>query len=142
MLETTDLPKLNTLLNATTLVLLIIGYRQIKRRKDKRGIRVHKRIMLAAAAVSACFLTSYVIYHAQVGSVPYQGQGLLRPIYFTLLVSHIVCAALNVPLVATTLWLGYADRRKAHKKWAKVTFPVWVYVSATGILVYAMLYLG
>jgi len=137
MLEYADLPKLNTTLNTITAVLLLVGYHAIKVRKDEAR---HKRIMLSAAVTSALFLISYVIYHAKVGSVPYPGEGLARKIYLGILLTHVVLAIVNVPLVVMTLYHGLKDHRERHKKIARITFPIWLYVSITGVVVYFMLY--
>jgi uncharacterized membrane protein YozB (DUF420 family) len=96
--------------------------------------------MGAAFLLSAAFLVSYGVYHMQAGSVAFTGRGWVRPVYFSVLISHIVLAALVPPMALRTLWLAMRERFDEHKKWARVTFPVWVYVSATGIAVYWMLY--
>jgi len=123
-------------LNAGTTVLIVAGLLAIKRGR----VELHKRLMLAAAVVSAVFLASYVTYHLKVGSVPFTGTGWIRPVYFSLLISHVVLAAVQVPLILRTIWLGLKDRREQHKKWAKVTAPIWLYVSVTGVVVYLLLY--
>jgi len=96
--------------------------------------------MVLALIVSAAFLVSYLVYHVKVGSVPFPGQGWIRPVYFAILISHVVLAALVPPLALRTVWLAAKDRIVDHKRWARWTFPIWLYVSITGILVYAMLY--
>ena len=123
-------------LNACTTVLIVAGLLAIKRGR----VELHKRLMLAAAVVSAVFLASYVTYHLKVGSVPFTGTGWIRPVYFSLLISHVVLAAVQVPLILRTIWLGLKDRREQHKKWAKVTAPIWLYVSVTGVVYYLILY--
>ncbi|MFG0318115.1 MAG: DUF420 domain-containing protein [Planctomycetota bacterium JB042] len=132
-----DLPTLNACLNGAAALCLLFGYWSIKVRKDERA---HKRAMLAATACSALFLVSYLTYHAQVGSRPYQGTGTIRIVYFAILISHTILAAVNVPMIVTTLVLAFRDRRERHRKWARRTFPIWLYVSLTGIVVYLMLY--
>ena len=132
----TDLPALNAVLNATSAVLLATGYVLIRRgRRD-----AHKRVMLAALVSSALFLTSYLVYHAQVGSVRFRGQGLVRTLYFTILLTHTVLAVTIVPLVATTLVPALRGRFDRHRRLARITLPLWAYVSVTGVVIYWMLY--
>jgi uncharacterized membrane protein YozB (DUF420 family) len=131
-----DLPALNAALNATSALLLIIGWRLIKRRR----IQAHRRTMLAACTASALFLTSYVIYHAHAGSRPFPGTGLARALYFSILIPHVLLAAAIVPLVAVTLGRGLRRRDAAHRRIARITLPLWLVVSITGVLVYLMLY--
>jgi putative membrane protein len=131
-----DLPGLNAILNATCLLLLGAGYWAIRaRRRD-----LHRALMLAALAVSLGFLTSYLAYHAEVGTVRYRGTGLLRPVYFALLVSHTVLAASLGLLVPVTLARALRGRFPDHARLARLTLPIWAYVSLTGILVYLLLY--
>jgi uncharacterized membrane protein YozB (DUF420 family) len=127
---------LNASLNGVSGVLLAGGYAAI--RAGKRD--VHKRFMISAFAVSTVFLISYVVYHIRVGHVPFQGQGLVRPIYFTLLISHTILAIVIVPLILITLrraWLEKFDKHRAIARW---TLPLWFYVCVTGVIVYLMLY--
>ena len=131
-----DLPALNASLNATSFVLLVTGYSFIR-----RGNRLaHKRCMLGALGVSALFLTSYVIYHAQVGSVPFRGTGLIRTIYFAVLIPHVILAAAIVPLILITASRGLSAKYDKHRRIARWTLPLWLYVSVTGVIVYLMLY--
>jgi uncharacterized membrane protein YozB (DUF420 family) len=123
-------------LNAVAFSLICAGLVAIKR----GNVRLHKRCMLAAAWVSALFLCSYVTYHLNAPQVKLRREGWIRPVYFTLLISHIVLAVVQVPLILRTIYLGLKDRRQQHKKWAKVTAPIWLYVSITGVVVYVMLY--
>ncbi len=123
-------------LNASAFVLIVAGLIAIKR----GNVALHKALMLAAVAVSAVFLVCYLTYHLNAEPVKFAGEGWIRPVYFTLLISHIVLAAVQVPLILRTVWLGLKDRRAQHKKWAKVTTPIWLYVSVTGVVVYLMLY--
>jgi uncharacterized membrane protein YozB (DUF420 family) len=135
-LTVTDLPALNAFLNASSAVLLATGYVLIRRgRRD-----AHKRVMLAALASSALFLTSYLVYHAQVGSVRFRGHGAVRTVYFTILLTHTVLAVVIVPLVATTLVPALRGRFDRHRRLARVTLPLWAYVSVTGVVIYWMLY--
>jgi uncharacterized membrane protein YozB (DUF420 family) len=131
-----DLPHLNAALNALSVMWLILGFRFI--RSGRR--EAHRRAMLTALATSACFLVSYLVYHANVGSTPFRSQGGVRILYFTILVSHSILAAVIVPLVGWTVLRALQGRFQAHRRWARRTWPLWVYVSVTGVLVYWMLY--
>jgi putative membrane protein len=131
-----DLPTLNATLNGISAVFLSVGYAFI-RRKD---VRRHKACMLTAFATSILFLISYVVYHAQVGSKPFPGQGMIRAIYFTVLIPHVILAAAIVPLALITLSRGLSNRIDAHRRIARWTLPIWLYVSVTGVMVYLMLY--
>jgi putative membrane protein len=134
--DVTDLPALNATLNAAAGTVLILAFLQIK----KRRIEAHRRLMLTAFALSVMFLISYVIYHAQAGSRPFPGTGLARIVYFSILIPHVVLAALVVPLAIVTLRRGLVRDDQAHRKIARVTFPIWLFVSASGVVVYLMLY--
>ncbi|MFY9552200.1 MAG: DUF420 domain-containing protein [Thermoanaerobaculia bacterium] len=131
-----DLPSVNATLNAASAVLLLFAYAAIRRHEIER----HKRLMLAAAATSAVFLVCYIVYHAHVGSVRFTGQGPVRKVYFTILISHTILAVTIVPLVLRTLYLGLKRRDDRHRRLARWTFPLWLYVSVTGVIIYAMLY--
>jgi uncharacterized membrane protein YozB (DUF420 family) len=131
-----DLPALNASLNATAGVLLVIGYTLIRRGR----IRQHRAVMITACAVSALFLTSYVIYHANIGSKPFPGRGPVRMVYFSILITHVVLAATVLPLAIVTLARGLRGRFERHIAIARWTFPIWLYVSVTGVIVYLMLY--
>jgi putative membrane protein len=132
-----DLPTLNALLNASSATLLVLGYQRI-RRLDRRG---HQRCMVAAVVLSALFLTSYLAYHYTVGSVPYQRYNWTRGVYFSVLVPHIVLAALIVPLLPVTLWHAWRQNFARHRRIARWLWPTWLFVCVTGIVVYVMLYL-
>jgi uncharacterized membrane protein YozB (DUF420 family) len=135
-LTVTDLPALNAFLNATSAVLLATGYALIR-----RGRRAaHKRVMLAALVSSALFLTSYLVYHAHVGSIRFRGQGPVRTVYFTILLTHTVLAVVIVPLVGMTLVPALRERFDRHRRLARITLPLWAYVSVTGVVIYWMLY--
>lgn len=131
-----DLPALNAALNATCAVLLIWGRRLIR----KRQVETHKRVMISAFCVSVLFLISYLVYHAHVGSVRFQKPGIVRVVYLTILVSHTLLAALVPPLAVITLFRAWKGRFERHRKLARVTLPIWLYVSVTGVIVYLMLY--
>jgi uncharacterized membrane protein YozB (DUF420 family) len=136
MLSVTDLPALNATLNAISTVFLMTGYVLIRRRR----IAQHRLCMIAAFTTSVLFLVSYLVYHANVGSVPFQGQGPIRAIYFTILITHIILAAAIVPLVLVTLTRALRKQYVTHRAIARWTFPIWLYVSVTGVIVYLMLY--
>ena len=131
-----DLPALNAVLNATSAVLLFAGWRLIRRGRRE----AHRRAMLAAVGCSTLFLVSYLVYHAQVGSVRFQGQGLLRAVYFTILITHTILATAIVPLVLLTLVRALQQRFDRHRRLARITLPLWGYVSVTGVAIYVMLY--
>jgi len=135
-MQVTDLPALNATLNATAAGWLVLGYVLIRRGKR----RAHRLAMLAAFATSSLFLLSYLVYHAQVGSRPFAGQGWIRPVYFAILISHVVLAASVLPLAIVTLTRGLRARYDAHRRIARRTLPIWLYVSVTGVVVYLMLY--
>ena len=130
------LPGLNALLNGTSAILLVSGYLAIRR----RDVHAHRRYMLAAFAASTAFLASYVRYHVAVGSVPFMGTGWVRVLYFAILIPHVILAALIVPLALLVLRHAWRRRFHRHARLARVTLPLWLYVSVTGVLVYLMLY--
>ena len=130
------LPAINATLNAIAGVLLITGYTLIRRKR----IQQHRRVMISAFAVSIVFLICYVIYHAQVGSVPYPKSKPFRTAYLTLLFTHVVLAATVPVLASITLYRGWKGDYARHRRIARWTFPIWLYVSVTGVVVYLMLY--
>jgi uncharacterized membrane protein YozB (DUF420 family) len=131
-----DLPAINASLNATSCVLLLIGYALIRARR----IAQHRACMLAALTTSALFLICYIVYHAQVGSVRFPRYGLVRPVYYTILITHVTLAVTVLPLAIITAARGLRGDYRRHKKIARWTFPIWLYVSVTGVLVYVLLY--
>ncbi len=131
-----DLPALNALLNSCATVLIVCGLVAIKLRKPK----VHSGFMVAALVVSAAFLTSYLIYHYHVGQVKFAGVGAVRTVYFTILISHVILAIVNLPMIILTVIPAIRERFDKHRKWAKITAPIWLYVSVTGVIVYMMCY--
>lgn len=131
-----DLPHLNAALNALAGTLLTIGFFLIKSGR----IQAHRRCMIAAFGVSALFLASYVTYHANVGSRPFPGTGLVRTIYFSILIPHVVLAAAVLPLALVTLRRGWIRDDARHRSIARWTLPIWLFVSVTGVVVYLMLY--
>jgi uncharacterized membrane protein YozB (DUF420 family) len=135
-LDVHSLPALNALLNGTSFVLLLIGFALI--RSGRR--RAHQRVMIAAFTCSILFLTSYLVYHAQVGSVRFAGTGPVRTIYLSILLTHTLLAATVPFLAAITLTRGLRGRFARHRAIARVTLPIWLYVSITGVVIYLMLY--
>jgi uncharacterized membrane protein YozB (DUF420 family) len=127
---------LNATLNGTSAVLLTCGYVAIRARK----IAVHKALMIAAFLTSTAFLISYLLYHYRVGHVAFQGQGWIRPVYFTLLLTHTVLAVVIVPMIIVTLRRAWLERFDKHRLIARWTLPLWLYVSVTGVIVYLMVY--
>jgi len=136
VIDYTALPAVNATLNATSGIFLLLGYGLIRRRQ----INAHRNAMLAAFASSTLFLISYLVYHAQAGSRPFTGQGPIRYVYFAILISHVILAAAILPMAISTLSRGLRGRYVEHKRIAKWTFPTWMYVSVTGVIVYFMLY--
>jgi uncharacterized membrane protein YozB (DUF420 family) len=135
-MDYTILPTVNASLNASATILLVAGWFFIRRRAISR----HRACMIGACVVSTLFLASYLLYHANVGSVPYAGQGPLRTIYFVILITHIILAALILPLALITLSRALRGRFDRHRAIARWTLPIWLYVSVTGVVIYAMLY--
>jgi uncharacterized membrane protein YozB (DUF420 family) len=131
-----DLPAVNASLNALSGILLVIGYALIRQRR----IETHRKVMIAAFVTSSLFLVCYVVYHAQVGSVRFTRQGFVRPLYFTILITHVTLAAAVLPLALITLSRGLKARYARHRTIARWTLPIWLYVSITGVLVYVLLY--
>lgn len=132
----TDLPALNATLNAISFILLVTGYVCIRRKRRQ----LHRACMIAALVTSGLFLTSYVIYHAQVGSVPFKGTGWIRTVYFAVLIPHVILAAAIVPPILITASRGLSAKYDAHRRIARWTLPLWLYVSITGVIVYLLLY--
>lgn len=129
-------PVINAALNGTSGVLLLVGRGFIKRGR----MAAHRAVMITALVSSSLFLISYIYYHWHVGSVPFQGQGWSRPVYFSILISHTILAAVIVPMVIITLSRALRERYDRHRAIARWTFPLWLYVSVTGVVIYAMLY--
>lgn len=131
------LPTINAFLNATAAVLLVWGYTLIRRKQ----VQQHRKVMITAFITSCLFLVCYVTYHIMVkGSVPFQKTGLIRPVYFTILITHTILAATVPVLAIITLRRGLAARYDKHRRIARWTLPIWLYVSVTGVVVYVMLY--
>lgn len=129
------LPALNAACNATTALFIVMGLQAIG-----RGDReTHRHHMLSAFATSALFLVGYILYHAFHGETKFPGQGLVRPVYFFILISHIVLSAIALPMILTTFWLALSKRFACHRKLARWTYPIWLYVSVTGVVIYFML---
>ncbi len=136
MFDYTAFPAINATLNGASAVLIVTGRGLIKRGR----VAAHRACMIAAVVASCLFLVCYLYYHAHAGVIHFQGQGLIRPVYFSILITHTILAAVIVPLVIITLaraWRGSFDRHRAIARW---TFPVWLYVSITGVVIYLLLY--
>ena len=131
-----DLPTLNALLNATSAFLLMAGVRRIY----VKNVEAHKRCMVSAFVVSTLFLISYLVYHYNVGSVGFTGEGWIRPVYFTILITHSVLAVLVPPMAVITLYRAWRGDFERHRRIARWTYPIWLYVSFTGVAVYLLLY--
>jgi putative membrane protein len=129
------LPALNAGLNATSAVFLVLAYAAVRR----RDFAAHARRMLGALAASALFLVSYVVYHSVHGDSRFGGHGLVRPVYFFILVTHVALSAAVLPLIFSSFFLSLSGRLPSHKKVSRYTLPIWLYVSVTGVLVYALL---
>jgi len=129
------MPGVNAALNATSATLLLLGLAAI--RSGRRDL--HKRLMVSAFAASAVFLVGYVLYHYAHGDTPYRGEGALRVLYFAVLITHVVLSIAMLPMILTTFYLAARERFSAHKKLAKWTLPIWLYVSVTGVVIYFML---
>jgi uncharacterized membrane protein YozB (DUF420 family) len=136
MLEIASLPSLNALLNGTAALLLLSGYAFIRR----RNVAAHRACMTGALVASALFLSSYLVYHYHAGSRPFSGSGPVRAIYFFVLLTHVVLAAVNLPMVIVTVTRAARGQHERHRAIARWTYPVWLYVSVTGVIVYVMLY--
>lgn len=135
-MSVSDLPALNATLNGLSFVLLALGITFIKQGRRQ----AHRRTMVAALASSTAFLISYVIYHLNVLSKPFEGQGPIRYVYFAILISHVILAAAIVPLAIITVTRALKADFERHRRIAKITFPLWMYVSITGVVIYVMLY--
>jgi putative membrane protein len=129
------LPYVNCALNTLTAILLCFGVSQIR----KGNKETHQKIMISAGVVSALFLVSYLTYHHFQGDTKFMGQGLVRPIYFFILISHVILSMVQVPLILGTFFLAFTKKWATHKKVARITFPIWLYVSVTGVLVFIFL---
>ena len=136
MIEIAQLPALNATLNGISALLLLSGYLCIRRGRPD----LHKKCMLGALTASALFLTSYVVYHANTGSRPFEGEGGVRALYFAILITHVVLAAVILPLALITATRGLRSQFGRHVRIARWTLPIWLYVSVTGVVIYLMLY--
>jgi uncharacterized membrane protein YozB (DUF420 family) len=136
MLTIANLPLLNAILNGVSACLLSSGYVAIRR----QHIALHKACMLSACIFSVLFLTSYVIYHFHIGSRPFPGQGVIRAVYFAILIPHTILAIVIVPMVLLTLYRALTSQWPRHRRLARWTLPLWLYVSVTGVIIYLMLY--
>lgn len=130
-----NLPALNAALNSVSALLIIAGFSAIRKKK----YIMHMKLMLTAFITSSLFLISYLVYHNFVGHVPFPGQGAVRTVYFTILISHIILSAFVVPLVLTSYYFAFSGKFKTHRKVSKWTLPIWLYVSVTGVVIFFML---
>jgi len=131
-----DLPHFHVSLNASVTVILCLGYYFIKTDNPY----AHRNCMIAAMTISAVFMISYLTYHANVGYIPFKGQGMIRPFYFTLLASHVILAAVFIPMISVTAFRAIKGDFYKHSRIARWTFPVWLYVSVTGVLIYFLVF--
>ncbi|MBD3402809.1 DUF420 domain-containing protein [candidate division GN15 bacterium] len=129
-------PTLNASLNLIATIMLTFGYINIR----KGRIETHKKFMISALVLSAAFLVSYVIYHYTVGSVPYPYHDWSRPVYFAVLIPHVILAALMTPFIVALVWFAIRERFDRHRRLARWVWPVWMFVSITGVIIYLMLY--
>lgn len=129
-------PSMNAFFNLVSTILLTLGYIAIKDKNKER----HKKLMISAVISSILFLTGYLIYHYQVGSVPYPHHNWTRPVYFTILIPHVILAAVMVPFILYILWQALHDRFDKHARVARWVWPVWMFVSVSGVVIYLMLY--
>ncbi len=130
-----SLPTVNAIFNTIATIFLVMAFVQIK----KRDFVMHMRYNLAAFIASAFFLISYVLYHNFIGHTPFPGEGAIRPVYFTILISHIILSVVVVPLILSSFFFAFAGKFEIHRKISKYTFPIWIYVSVTGVLIYFIL---
>jgi putative membrane protein len=136
LLSYSSLAPLNAILNSTAALLLVAGFVFIKR----KNVAAHRACMISALVVSAAFLTSYLTYHLHVGEVRFGGAGWIRPVYFAILIPHIILAGVIVPMALVTLYFALRGRFQSHRTIARWTWPIWIYVSVTGVVIYLMLY--
>jgi putative membrane protein len=129
------MPGVNAALNATSATLLLLGFAAIRRGRRE----VHKRLMVSAFAASAVFLVGYILYHYAHGDTQYQGVGAIRTVYFTILITHVLLSIAMLPMILTTFYFASRERFSSHKRLARWTLPVWLYVSVTGVVIYFML---
>jgi putative membrane protein len=130
-----SLPAVNAALNSASTILLLFGYNAIR----KRRFAVHMKFMLSAFVTSSLFLISYVIYHNFHGDTPFEGEGVIRPVYFFILISHIILSAFVVPMILTSFYFAFSGKFTTHRKVSRFTFPIWLYVSVTGVMIFFML---
>jgi uncharacterized membrane protein YozB (DUF420 family) len=135
-MDVSFLPAVNATLNGTSAILLLTGRTLIAQKR----VAAHRKVMIATVITSSLFLVCYLVYHSQVGSVRFQGQGWVRPVYFGILLTHTVLAVVIVPMVLMTLSRGLRGNFERHRAIARWTFPLWLYVSVTGVVIYVMLY--
>lgn len=137
-METSNLPAINAFFNFCSTICLIVGYWAIK--KQNRDEEFHKKCMFAALGFSAVFLAGYLVYHYNHGSTKFPDLGWIKTLYLVILVPHIILAAVMVPMILITVYHGLKNNREKHRRIARWTFPIWMYVSVTGVVIYLMLY--
>jgi uncharacterized membrane protein YozB (DUF420 family) len=135
-MDLTVLPAVNATLNGLATVLMLGGFVAIK----QKNVTLHKTLMMAAGVASALFLACYLVYHFNVGSVPFRRGGALKAVYLSILVTHVFLAVVIAVMVPMTFWRAFKGNIAGHRKIAKITFPIWLYVSVTGVVIYMMLY--
>jgi putative membrane protein len=135
-MEISNLPAFNATFNFLSTLCLLFGYYSIKKKNEQR----HKRFMVAALVFSTIFLTGYLIYHYHYGSTKFPELGWIKTIYLTILVPHIILATVMVPMIVMTFYYAFANKLEQHRRWARFTFPIWMYVSVTGVIIYLMVY--
>ncbi len=129
------LPAVNATLNSISAILIVLGIRAIKQKREL----VHRNMMIGAFTSSTLFLVCYVLYHSMHGDTLFLGQGWIRPVYFFILISHIVLSAVMLPMILSSMFFGLTNRRRSHRRVAKWTYPIWLYVSVTGVLIFFLL---
>ncbi len=135
-METSNLPAINAFFNFLSTLSLLFGYYSIR----KKNTEMHKRFMLSALFFSSVFLTGYLFYHYHHGSTKFPNLGWIKTVYLTILIPHIILAAVMVPMIIMTFVYAFQEKWDKHKRLAKVTFPIWLYVSVTGVVIYFMIY--
>jgi putative membrane protein len=135
-MDTNNLPLINSVFNSLSAICLILGFIAIKKKQKE----IHKKFMVSALIFSSFFLTGYLIYHYNHGSSVFPDLGWIKTLYLIILIPHIILAALMVPMIVMTFFYAFTERFEKHKKWARITFPIWMYVSVTGVIIYLMVH--
>jgi putative membrane protein len=135
-MDTNNLPLINSVFNSLSAICLVLGFIAIKKKQKE----IHKKFMVSALIFSSIFLTGYLIYHYNHGSSVFPDLGWIKTLYLIILIPHIILAALMVPMIVMTFFYAFTERFEKHKKWARITFPIWMYVSVTGVIIYLMVH--